>query len=156
MNVESLVICLALNTFAIAQTNLDTPTLTSQPAHNIVTPHSTLLRFATSADGLTFADTGDALIQGAAAPDLVRLPSGNLLAIFDCAPSSRHADRMLMAVCRSSDDGRTWSAPRPVRLRGGGSNGLHGGHGDLLVMPDGRLRLYFSTRVQQRAVGSDR
>jgi len=121
------------------------PDPASRPASRPAGP-DTVIRIAGSKDGLSFKDTGDILLRNAAAPDLVRLPRGELLAVFDfVAPD--FGDHLL-AVSRSEDDGRSWSRPRPVRLEGLDRKLTRPRHGDLVWMPDGTLRLYFAASIR--------
>lgn len=101
-----------------------------------------LLRIARSEDGLSFADTGEVFLDSATAPDLVRLPNQDLLALFDYHDSPGTQDQPVLAVCRSSDDGATWSAPHPIRIEGTPADGTRLRYGSLVVMPSGFVRLY--------------
>jgi hypothetical protein len=58
-----------------------------------------------------------------------------------------------MAISRSTDAGASWSALKPIKLERRGRAPVHGHHGDLIVMPDGRLRLYFADPGQGRRKG---
>ncbi len=109
---------------------------------------STALRLARSDDGVSFADTGRGFLLHAAAPDLVRLPDGELLALFDYAAEKVGDATPVMAISRSKDGGRSWTPLRPITLRGRrGSREVQGVHGDLMVLPDGEIRLYFAERL---------
>lgn len=108
------------------------------------TAAQTELRIARSTDGLAFIDLGKTFTVGATAPDLARLPNGDLLALFDYAIEADGKGPTVMAVSRSKDQGRTWSPMRLVRLRGPGGQRVGGRHGDLVEAADGRYRLYFA------------
>jgi len=120
---------------------------------------ATVLRLARSEDGLTFTDSGVVFLQRAAGPDLVVLPRGHVLALFDYAVGNDPAGPTVIAVSRSDDNGRSWSPARPIRLKGRGAKGIHARHGDLVPMLSGRFRLYFSSatgasRKAKRPTGS--
>ncbi len=104
----------------------------------------TVLKFARSQDGISFTETGKVFLARAAAPDLVVLPGGDLLALFDYAAGDDPGRPTTLAVSRSNDHGRSWSMARSIRL--GRTQGRVRGarHGDLVVMPDGSLRLFFA------------
>ena len=114
----------------------------------------TVLRMARSDDGLEFTDLGRTFATGASAPDLTVLPNGDLLALFDHWIETDGSSQPVMAVSRSRDDGRTWSPMRLLRLRGPDGRRVHGWHGDLVEVADGRYRLYFATG--KRPAGSPR
>lgn len=105
--------------------------------------HRVLLRIASSDDGLHFSDTGKVFARNAAAPDLVRLPNGDLLAVFDDLTRPAKAGEPVLLLSRSTDDGRTWSAPRPAIVRAEEAKRLRFTHGGFVLLPNGLLRLYF-------------
>ncbi|MHC4063814.1 MAG: sialidase family protein [Planctomycetota bacterium] len=111
---------------------------------------ASVLRTARSEDGLSFVGTGKVFMPHAAAPDLVRLPKGDLLALFDYA-ANRHANTPpVLLMSRSQDEGRSWSVARVVKLRGKRDGLIAGYHGDLLSASDGTLRLYFAAERDSR------
>lgn len=111
----------------------------------------TVVRLARSDDGLTFNDTGEVFLQHATAPDLMALPDGRLLAVFDYAGKSDAREPTVMAVSRSTDGGRSWSPARAIRFKGRSARRIRGYHGDLMRMPGGRLRLYFLAEAGYRS-----
>lgn len=122
-----------------------------QPARGRHDPtQASMLRVARSDDGLSFVDTGRIFMPHAAAPDLVRLPDGGLLALFDHAVDYGGKSVPLLAVSRSRDEGRSWSPARLVKLCEPRGGPVAGRHGDLLRMADGTLRLYFATAAERR------
>ena len=102
------------------------------------------LRVATSRDGLAFASRGVLFLAAAAAPDLIRLPGGELLAVFDCAAPDAPDDPAVMMFSRSRDEGRSWTVPQPVDLRDRAGRRLRGQHGDLVEFPAGDVGLFFA------------
>lgn len=111
---------------------------------NVPSAWHTILKLARSRDGITFTEINEAFLDHAAGPDLVVLPGGDLLALFDHARGDDPGRPTVMVVTRSKDQGESWSLMKPVRLRGGGGHVAGARHGDLLVAPDGSLRLFFS------------
>jgi hypothetical protein len=107
-----------------------------------------VLRLARSADGLDFRDAG-LFATNAAAPALLRLSSGQLLAVFDRQPGSE------LCVCQSRDGGASWSAARPIRLKGAGERGSRVTHGALVQVSPRLVRLYFVTRDPGREPAAD-
>jgi hypothetical protein len=120
-----------------------------------------VLRLARSRDGLTFTATGQVFLLRASAPDIIRLPNGHLLAMFDyavgrsAAGSTDAAGRPILAVSQSRDEGQSWSVPRPVKLLGAGGRAGHGRHGGLVRMPGGLVRLYCVADVQSGEAKGD-
>ncbi len=118
--------------------------------------HFSDLRVARSRDGLSFVDTGKVFALRASAPDLLRLPNGDLLALFDHQiRPTRGSDATVLAVSRSSDEGRSWSPARLLSLRSRHGQLLAARHGDLLRMADGTLRLYFTTVRRERSTAGN-
>lgn len=114
-------------------------------------PARSVLRIATSKDGATFTDTGRVFLRNAAAPDLLRLPDGTLLAVFDYGGDGGRDT--VMAVSRSADQGKTWSPLATVRLRSLTNQRLHGSHGDLVLTPERVLHLYYKAEHGPRDKG---
>lgn len=124
-------ILLVLHSVAIGQA---APPVSS-PAESVP-----ILRVARSADGLTFHDTDQMVTPHASAPSLLRLPNGHLVVVFDMHVPGPNAQSVL-TLSRSRDEGRSWSAPEPIRLTGLES-GVCLRRGQLIAMPDGSMRLY--------------
>lgn len=111
---------------------------------NVPSAWHTALKLARSRDGITFTEINDAFLDHASGPDLVVLPGGDLLALFDHALGDDPGRPTVMVVSRSKDRGKSWSLMKPIRLRGGRGQVAGGRRGDLIAAPDGRLRLFFS------------
>ncbi len=117
-------------------------------AGRVESPTSLLL--AKSTDGLTFRPTGETFLNHASGPDLVRLPNGDLLALFDFAGADGQLDPPVMAASRAAGGhsptgrGRTWSAARAIRIRGSKIRSFAGRHGDLTPLGDGQWILFFA------------
>jgi hypothetical protein len=89
----------------------------------------------------------------AGVPTLARLADGRLVAAHQHFPEDSDADFDKVAVHFSSDDGRTWTAPAVIRLSGLPEGMRFPFDPTLVPLPDGRVRLYF-TSTRQR--GPDR
>lgn len=99
----------------------------------------TELRIAYSADGIAFER--DALFAPSAGwADLELLRNGDLLAVFDVVDG----DELYLASTRSKDGGKTWTQAQRLHLIGSPPMSNTARHADLVVLPDGRLRLFFS------------
>ncbi len=113
------------------------------------------LRLARSSDGLRFvADPGE-FGKGLSSPDLERLPGGELIAVFDGPPSEGRASGGLQYKV-SKDEGRTWSDAGAIRFEGSSFGRRQPRHGDLVVLKDGSLRLYFTLDSPGRGTSNDR
>jgi hypothetical protein len=102
-----------------------------------------VLRVARSADGLEFRDAG-LFAGGAAAPSLLRLSTGQVLAVLDRQPEGE------LCASQSRDGGASWSVARPIRLRGAGEQGLQASRGSLVQISPRIVRLYFVVRDPRR------
>lgn len=105
------------------------------------------IRLALSRDGFSFTETGEILVKSAEKPDIVRLPNDHLLAVFRWQPQPGAA--AILAAVWSADDGRSWSAPRPLVFKGGGGDLGKIAGSSLTLMPGGMVRLYFSLASSQ-------
>lgn len=105
------------------------------------------LFLARSDDGLEFSRDTRLFLRNAESPDLLVLPNGDLLAVFDYRPSlfdaQRVSTRPVLSYAASSDGGRTWSAARPLKINGLPADARHPRHARLLAIRDGEVRLYF-------------
>jgi hypothetical protein len=126
----------------------------SQPAASAITTTETYLRLATSEDGLAFADAGQPFKIRGVAPDLIRVPSGRLLVVFQ-SPGRRSDEPPILLAAQSRDEGRTWSEPRRLELHVGEGRQLRVSSPALALLRDGTLRLYFCMRTEKGvAIGS--
>jgi len=111
------------------------------------------LEFHYSDDGLRFHRTG-IFVERGGVPSLVRKTDGTLLAAFQWFPLDRREAFDRIAVKLSHDDGTTWSAPEPITISGMPANLYRAFDPTLAVLPDGRVRLYFTS--ERRTAQSDR
>jgi hypothetical protein len=97
-----------------------------------------------SPDGQTFGKPATAF-ERAGVPCLIRDRSGRLIAVFQWFPFDQRAAFDRVAVAFSSDDGRTWTTPAPVNIAGMPSDLQRPFDPTIVELPDGRLRLYFTS-----------
>jgi len=86
---------------------------------------------ATSSDGLTWQTNGQIIIDQASVPEAVRLPDGRWV-MYAVNGSALGGPGFLYA--ESQDEGRTWTC---------GTINLGGADPDVVLLPDGRIRLYY-------------
>ncbi len=117
-------------------------------------PWNAALYLARSTDGQTFKTSNKPIIRFAAAPTLVRLRDGHLLAVFEHYPRTDQRRFGGLAVAISKDNGKTWTDPKPLNIRGLSRRAGRPRGPALAVRPDGRLRLVFvcEDRRGRRAV----
>ncbi len=107
------------------------------------------LWWASSTDGILF-QKGALHLARAAAPDLIRLPSEELMAVCDIVDPAQ-PDHAVLAVMKSADEGQTWSRPRPIVLEPRGEITARAAHASLLPLPGGYVRMYFTLSPQERS-----
>jgi len=86
---------------------------------------------ATSPDGLTWQTNNQMVIDQASVPEAVRLPDGRWL-MYAVNGSTLGGPGFLYA--ESQDEGRTWTC---------GTINLGGADPDVVLLPDGRIRMYY-------------
>ena len=86
---------------------------------------------ATSSDGLTWQTNNQMVIDQASVPEAVRLPDGRWL-IYATNGSALGGRGLVYA--ESQDEGRTWTC---------GMVNVPGADPDVVLLPDGRLRMYY-------------
>jgi hypothetical protein len=92
-----------------------------------------------------------AVFERAGVPTLAQLKDGRLLAAHQHFPENDDANFDKVAVRFSSDQGRTWSPPEVIRLDGLPEGMRFPFDPTLVPLPDGRVRLYF-TSVRGRRI----
>jgi hypothetical protein len=80
----------------------------------------------------------------AGVPTVARLKDGRLLAAFQHFPADDNRNFDRVAVRFSSDEGRTWAAPQPIRVEGMEPGLARPFDPTLVPLPGGRVRLYFT------------
>jgi hypothetical protein len=83
-------------------------------------------------------------------PTMARLKDGRIIAAFQHFPEDdeRHFDRI--AASLSADEGTTWSKPQPISVEGMEAGLMRPFDPTLLPLPDGRIRLYFTSNRSRR------
>lgn len=81
----------------------------------------------------------------AGVPTLARLGDGRLIAAFQNFPSDDERNFDRVAVAFSSDSGVTWTAPQAIEVPGMDEGLARPFDPTLLPLPDGRMRLYFTS-----------
>ena len=114
------------------------------PSPQSLGPWNNDLDFYESDDGLRFKKSGLFSERGGV-PTMAKLRDGRLLAMFQWFPVDRRESFDQIAATIGSSDGVTWSAPRTIRIDGMPETLYRSFDPTLVVLPDGRLRLYFSS-----------
>ena len=91
----------------------------------------------------------------AGVPTLARLQDGRLAAAHQHFPADSNAEFDKVAVRFSSDEGRSWTVAQVIRLEGLPENMRFPFDPTLVPLPDGRVRLYF-TSLKGRQFTEDR
>jgi hypothetical protein len=86
-----------------------------------------------------------ATFERAGVPTLARLKDGRLIVAFQHFPADDNRNFDRVAVCFSSDEGRTWTAPQPITVEGMEAGLARPFDPTLVPLPDGRVRLYFTS-----------
>jgi hypothetical protein len=86
-----------------------------------------------------------ATFERAGVPTLARLKGGRILAAFQHFPSDDERNFDRVAVRSSTDEGQTWSAPQPIAVDGIDTGLTRPFDPTLVPLPDGRIRLYFTS-----------
>ena len=83
--------------------------------------------------------------QGAGVSTITRFSDGRLIAAFQYFPTDNplHFDRIAISI--SSDEGVSWSKPTPIQMDGYPSDLVRPFDPTLVALPDGRLRMYFTS-----------
>lgn len=113
-------------------------------------PGAFRLLTATSADGLTYTPTGQAVIDQANVPDLVLGDNGVIHLYYTL---SKLGDRSnVLAAALSADFGQTWVF-KQLTIEGLAANQPMPVDPDIVRLPDGAYRLYATTNVEGRKLG---
>ena len=91
----------------------------------------------------------------AGVPTAARLKDGRLIVAHQHFPADNDADFDKVAVHFSTDEGRTWTPPQVIKLDGLPDGMRFPFDPTLVPLPDGRVRLYF-TSVKGRRLDEDR
>ncbi len=83
--------------------------------------------------------------ERAGVPTMARLKDGRIIAAYQHFPKDDQRNFDRVAVRFSSDDGKTWTAPQPIVVDGMGDALARPFDPSLVPLPDGRVRLYFTS-----------
>jgi len=86
-----------------------------------------------------------ATFERAGVPTVARLKDGRLIAAFQHFPQDDNRNFDRVAVRFSSDEGRTWTKPEPIVVDGLEAGLARPFDPTLVPLPDGRIRLYFTS-----------
>lgn len=86
-----------------------------------------------------------ATFERAGVPTVARLQDGRLISAFQHFPADDHRNFDRVAVRFSSDEGRTWSDPASIKVTGMEPGLARPFDPTLVPLPDGRVRLYFTS-----------
>lgn len=90
-----------------------------------------------------------ASFERAGVPTLARMKDGKLIAAFQHFPSNDERNFDRVAVSFSSDEGATWSKPSPITVEGMETELARPFDPTLVPLPDGRIRLYFTSNCNR-------
>ncbi|MBI4603828.1 MAG: exo-alpha-sialidase [Planctomycetes bacterium] len=107
-----------------------------------------------SEDGVRFRHRG-AFVERGGVATLIAGRDGRLVAAFQWFPEEPPEAFDRVAVSISEDDGGTWTPPRPIAVDGYPEDLVRPFDPTLVQLPDGRCRLYFTSRRGSPAAGPD-
>lgn len=97
----------------------------------------------TSQDGEHFQDAGT-FEPYAGVPCVIKDAKGNLIAVFQWFPLEDQENFDHVAAKISTDNGNTWSKPKPIHIKNYPSDLIRAFDPTLVLLDDGKIRLYFS------------
>jgi hypothetical protein len=86
----------------------------------------------------------------AGVPTMTRLKDGRIIAAFQHFPKDDEQNFDRVAVSFSSNDGASWNKPQPISIEGMEQGLARAFDPTLVVLPDGRVRLYFTSNRSPR------
>jgi hypothetical protein len=96
-----------------------------------------------------------ATFERAGVPTIARMKDGRLIAAHQHFPENSESDFDKVAVRFSSDEGKTWTKPKVIGLKGLPDGMRFPFDPTLVALPDGKVRLYFtSTRGRTFQTGT--
>ncbi|MBI4748869.1 MAG: hypothetical protein HY774_10300 [Acidobacteria bacterium] len=100
-----------------------------------------------STDGTQF-EPATLLTERAGVPCVIQDKTGRYLAVFQWFPlDTEHQAYFDKVAVMISEDGQTWLEPQPVQIQGFPSNLQRPYDPTLVVLPDGRFRLYYTSHL---------
>jgi|GEM_PF-872864 len=102
------------------------------------------LHILTSSEGFRFTSQ-KRFVEGGGVASLIRDAKGILVSAFQWFPRDRKEDFDRIAVKTSTDNGATWSTPRRIRIDGLPEHYARPCDPTLVLLGDGRIRIYFTS-----------
>lgn len=137
-------ISLSLTTPCAAERDPDERSHPRPPPQQQVGPWNRDLLLFVSADGQAFRSRG-VFVERGGVPTAVATSDGQLVAAFQWFPFDRIEAFDRIAVCFSDDGGDTWTDPRSIVLDGLPESLRRAFDPALVILEDGRFRLYFAS-----------
>jgi hypothetical protein len=109
---------------------------------------SDVLVFRLGADGKA---TRTGTFERAGVSSLARMPDGRLIAAYQYFPENDPPGFDKVAVSFSTDEGGSWTNARTISLKGLPEGMRFPFDPTLVALPEGRLRLYFTSRLERPA-----
>lgn len=103
-------------------------------------PYHDKVSYATSADLMNWTDSGKILIEHASVPD-VMLKNGTLHMYFVDVSTDGKPEQL--GLMKSTDNGKNWSGKQIVTIKGVGVANKIPVDPDPVLLPDGRIRIYY-------------
>lgn len=97
-----------------------------------------------STDGLHFGRRQQ-FVAGGGVASVVRDAKGRLIAAFQWFPRQKREDFDRVAVKVSTNEGKTWTDPQTIKLEGMPGDYLRPCDPTLVLLDDGRIRMYFTS-----------
>jgi hypothetical protein len=145
----SLLIAVTLTLGALAQEQQDPP----RKPRQFHAPWNNDLVISESRDGRTFdATERRVFVERGGVPCVMRDGKDRLLAVFQWFPFERREAFDRVAVVISEDEGKTWSKPEPIAVEGLPEGAQRPFDPTLVLLQDGKLRLYFTCTTPQRRI----
>lgn len=90
-------------------------------------------------------------LQSAGVPALLKTKKGDLVAVFQWFPANEAEAWDRIAIQRSKDNGQSWSRPKTIKVDGFPGDYMRPMDPAIVELPDGRLRLYFTSNPDRFA-----
>lgn len=97
-----------------------------------------------SSDGLSFGESR-LFVERGGVPSVTRDAKGRLIAVFQWFPFDRREAFDRVAVRISGDEGKTWSDPQPIEVKGLPAGYQRPFDPAITLLDDGRIRVYFTS-----------
>jgi len=108
------------------------------------------LMISRSNDGLKFKTQPRVFVPRAHVPTVAQDKTGRIIALFQWFPLEPRESFDRIAASFSGDNGATWTRPTTIRIRGIPGRYVRPCDPALVVLHDGRLRLYFTCDLLNR------